>query len=138
VTYEESAAWDAEVWVQRVEAMAAGERSVMFVADDGGRLVGIAGGYVDPEEPDVPHLISMWVAPDARRRGVGRELVEAVADWARERGFGAIRLFITTGNETAAALYTRCGFKLTGRTIPLPRDPSVLEIEMRRDLAWQS
>jgi hypothetical protein len=35
-------------------------------------------------------------------------------------------------------MHEKCGFKPTGRTIPLPRDLEVLEIEMRRPLAWQS
>ena len=133
-THADALATPADEWARRVEAFAAGETSVVYVAAEDGQFIGSAGAFLDPEDHDRPHLWGMWVAPAARRQGVGRALVEAVAEWARSRGFTSIRLFVVGDNENAAALYLQCGFERTGNTMPLPREPSVLEIEMRRDL----
>ncbi len=51
-------------------------------------------------------LISMWVAPFARGRGVGDALVAAVVD----RADGVVSLLVKESNLAAASLYRRHGF----------------------------
>jgi ribosomal protein S18 acetylase RimI-like enzyme len=75
-------------------------------------------------------LYGLWVEPEARGNGIGLALTGAVLDWARSCGARVVFLFVVAGNFEALALYRRAGFAETGRTIPLPRDPSVMEIEM--------
>lgn len=74
---------------------------------------------VDPPGVDVamigldlrgePELISMWVAPEVRRQGVGEALVRAVIDEAAGR---PVRLRVMTGNDRAREFYARLGFVL--------------------------
>lgn len=52
-------------------------------------------------------LISMWVAPAARGRGVGDALVQAVIEWGREQRASRIVLGVTGNNGHAVALYRR-------------------------------
>ncbi len=56
----------------------------------------------------------MWVSPAARGRGAGDALVAAVERWARQTGASVLRLAVTQGNDNAAALYLRNGFRHTG------------------------
>jgi ribosomal protein S18 acetylase RimI-like enzyme len=91
---------------------------------------GLAG--VIGEDPGTAELVSMWVAPAARGRGVGEALVTAAAEWAKGRDYREVHLWVTESNAHAQALYERCGFTPTGERQPLPSDPSVLEIGMRR------
>jgi ribosomal protein S18 acetylase RimI-like enzyme len=77
----------------------------------------------------------MWVSPRARGHGVGEALVSAVTGWAAARGFAAVHLWVTETNSPARRLYERCGFKPTGERKPLPSDPSLHELAMRRPLA---
>jgi GNAT superfamily N-acetyltransferase len=102
----------------------------MFVATDlaSGDWIGCGGGYVDTD--GTPNLISMWVAPERRGRGVGRSLVEAVIDWARSAGHEQLRLDVVRGRDSATRLYGRLGFRPTGRSTPMPRDPNLVEDEM--------
>jgi ribosomal protein S18 acetylase RimI-like enzyme len=73
-------------------------------------------------------VISMWVEPSARGRGIGRALLDAVVEWAKERDPSrAIRLSVTDGNDAARRLYERYGFVDTGVTEPL-RSNSALTI----------
>lgn len=56
------------------------------------------------------HLEELDVHPDHGRRGLGRQLVQAVVEWAREAGYPAITL--TTFRHLAwnAPFYRRLGF----------------------------
>jgi GNAT superfamily N-acetyltransferase len=95
--------------------------------------VGLAAGYL--ETPGMAELVSMWVSPQARGRGVGEALIARVADWARgQADVTTLHLWVTTGNKPARLLYERCGFALTGEGQPLPRDPSLHEVAMSRPL----
>jgi GNAT superfamily N-acetyltransferase len=85
------------------------------VAPVHGEPLGIAGAWVEAASPDTTHLISMWVAPDARGRRVAAHLVEAVAGWARERGHHTVELEVAAGNRAALTAYLRCGFVVTQR-----------------------
>jgi ribosomal protein S18 acetylase RimI-like enzyme len=78
-----------------------------------GRPVGIASG-VPTDDAGVAELISMWVHPTARGKGVGDELIRAVERWARATGAAVLRLTVMDGNAAAAALYERNGFRYTG------------------------
>jgi ribosomal protein S18 acetylase RimI-like enzyme len=55
-------------------------------------------------------LISMWVAPFARGRGVGDSLVDAIIGWAREQQASKVTLAVYGNNQRALALYRRHGF----------------------------
>jgi len=62
-------------------------------------------------------LLSMWVAPFARGRGVGDLLVNAVMEWAREQQASKVVLAVFEGNERALALYRRHGFVDAGAIV---------------------
>jgi ribosomal protein S18 acetylase RimI-like enzyme len=116
-------------WVQRVERWN-GESGVGFLAMDEDIGCGIAGSFLDQKDATSAHLISMWTAPTHRERGIGRLLVNAVADWARSRDAHILLLMVTSNNERAIRFYERLGFTRTGRIEPYANDPDVIEYEM--------
>ena len=52
----------------------------------------------------------LYVSESARRSGLGRALVEAACDHARERGCGRIQLDVNEANPAAVGLYESLGF----------------------------
>ena len=70
-------------------------------------------------------LEDLFVREEARRSGLGRALVEAALERARERGCARIELDVNEDNEAAIALYEACGFrtepKPPGRTLFIGR-----------------
>jgi ribosomal protein S18 acetylase RimI-like enzyme len=76
----------------------------------------------------------MWTAPTHRQQGIGRLLVNGIADWARLRGADLLQLMVTSSNEAAMLFYERLGFTRTGRTEPYPNDLRLIEYEMARSL----
>lgn len=133
-TYAREAAFGEADWLARLDRWN-GERGAGFPAIAGGRTCGIAGCLLDTSDPATADLVSMWTAPEERRAGVGRVLVESVAEWCRQRGVGILRLMVTGNNEGAIRFYERLGLQRTGRTEPYPNDPAVLEYEMARPVS---
>jgi GNAT superfamily N-acetyltransferase len=128
-TYAREVGFTEAQWRGRIN-----ERSVTFFAYDESDDVapaGLAGVYVAETAPDV---VSMWVRPGSRGRGVGEALIGATAAWATARSFSTLFLWVTQSNAPARRLYTRCGFTPTGESQPLPSDPSQPEIRMSRAL----
>jgi ribosomal protein S18 acetylase RimI-like enzyme len=125
-TYAREASFTEEQWRGRIS-----DRSVTYVAyrPDNPEPAGLAGVYVADGVADV---VSMWVRPSARGNGVGEALIDATADWAKARDHDSILLWVTESNTSARKLYERCGFALTGERQPLPSDPALPEIRMRR------
>ena len=133
-TWTKEAQMSEEDWLRRAEQWS-NARSVGFLLVEEADPCGIAGGFIDAEDPNRVHLVSMWVAPARRRTGTGFYLLKAVSDWAAGRGARVLRLTVTSSNEAAIAFYRRCGFSMTGRTEPYPNDPALFEYEMIRALA---
>lgn len=75
---------------------------------------GAPAGMVSVAAPDTDgmvELISMWVAPEARGRGVGDEAVRQAIVWATRRFPNCgMRLSVKAGNRHAVGLYQRHGF----------------------------
>lgn len=119
-------------WEERARLGAAGDDRATFFAYDGDDAIGIVGGYREERRRDEVDLVSMWVAPSHRGRGVGRALVGAVLSWARDTGASTVSLWVTRGNDPAQRLYETMGFEVTDQVQPLPSDPCKDEVRMVR------
>ncbi|WP_280393774.1 GNAT family N-acetyltransferase [Nocardia brasiliensis] len=104
---------------------------VQFVAVGDGVELGTVGAMRDVDRGGL-HLVSMWVAPEARGTGVSDLLVEAVLDWADTAGSPPVWLEVADGNTVAERLYLRHGFVRTGVTGPVAPDDPRLEHELVR------
>ncbi len=69
------------------------------------------GRTVGPEA----ELLTLAVHPDARRRGIGAQLVRAIETAAVGHGAEACLLEVAADNAPARALYDGLGYKLVGR-----------------------
>ena len=118
-------------WRARLEIP--GSHNVIAMVD--GRPVGMVSGVPVEHPGDSVELISMWVSPMVRGRGVGDCLIREVERWAAERGAKSLRLSVMPDNLRAAALYKRLGFTDTGEPGELLPDGAGRERVMAKDLA---
>jgi len=128
-TLEETLARPTEAWDQQARDLPT------FLAVERGRDVGIARGARDSDDPSRLWLLSMWVAPEARGKGLGEALVQAVIDWARSTPAAVLVLDVGVDNRPASALYERMGFVPNGAvwSHPPPREhirEKQLELEL--------
>lgn len=105
---------------------------VAAIASDG-RWIGTMGAYIPPI--GTPVLVGVYVAAPFRGSvpGVTDALLEAVEEWARERG-DTLTLLVHERNARALAAYAKRGFQLTGRSEPYELNPSERDLEMVKPL----
>ena len=119
-------AWPAESF-----RMAQGRaRTATLTARDGGRLVGYA---VFRTVLDEAELLSLAVAPEDRRRGVGGMLLDDLFERVRRGGVISLYLEVRADNRAAFALYASRGFVIEGRRPGYYRDATDALL-MRRTL----
>lgn len=63
---------------------------------------------------DEAEILSIAIAPDQRRRGMGKALLEEVVHSATSEGMRSLFLEVDAGNTAARALYERSGFSRVG------------------------
>ncbi len=93
-----------------------GRRGPALVGEDAGRVIAFAAVSEYSEVPayfDVGEF-GIYVAGDARRRGVGRELLSALCSAAEEDGRFKLLGKIFADNEPSLALCRACGFAEVG------------------------
>jgi GNAT superfamily N-acetyltransferase len=92
------------------------QRGVTLLAWDGVEPIGMAmiGAHLDSplfRQRSWAEVTALHVVPEARGSGVADLLMEAGLAWARERGYGEVRLYVTAANERARRFYARSGFR---------------------------
>ena len=70
----------------------------------------------------VAYVEGIWVAPEWRRKGVARLLLNAGMDWARGRGRTEIASDVQLPNLVSQAVHTRLGFEETERLVTYRMD----------------
>src|SRR5262245_9100437 len=88
------------------EQIAAGS---VFVAERDGIVAGFAA--VVPRADGGAELDALFVEPHLWKRGIGRRLVDHVADVARVKAASFLHVF---GNPHAEGFYLSCSFSVTG------------------------
>ncbi len=101
-----------------------------LAAEMNGKLIAYAGIFYVADVADV-HTIT--VAAEHRRKGIGRELLKRLIDWARTKKAEAIMLEVRVGNEEALPLYTQNGFTEISRRENY-YGPGLTAIIMRKEL----
>ena len=98
----------------RIEA----ESAALFVAELNGRVVGFAYMEYEPVlyaelATRVAWLHDIYVEPDARHSGAGRELIDAVNAEAKRQGADKVLLSVSVKNAEGQLFFEQNGFSTT-------------------------
>ena len=111
-----------------------GAIDLLAVDIDRNAVVGTATGTQSKDRASCAELISMWVDPSVRGRGVATALITAIARWAASIGATTLALSVMPANVAARRTYERNGFAVSdepGDLLP----GSQPELVMLRDLS---
>ncbi|MBK8899908.1 MAG: GNAT family N-acetyltransferase [Anaerolineaceae bacterium] len=131
------------------------EDGTYFVAEANGRILGCGGwsrrkslyngdeAYELPEKDvflnplyDAAKIRAMFVHPQAARQGIGRALLLAAENAARQAGFSRLELLAT---RTGEPLYTAVGFAVQERLdVILPDDTPFAVARMEKEIGYVS
>jgi ribosomal-protein-alanine N-acetyltransferase len=81
----------------------------MSVAEDGNTIVGYCGVFV-PAPGIEADILTVAVLPAYRRKGIAREFMRQIEEYAAEREASAMMLEVELENEPAIKLYESLGY----------------------------
>lgn len=88
------------------------DKSVYFVAEEDGRILGGCGIYPTAGLPEgYAELVKYYLSADARGRGIGRELMERSTEAARDMGYTKLYLESLPVFAKAVSIYEKQGFR---------------------------
>ena len=86
--------------------------SAYYIIEDNGKIIGGAGiAQLDNYEGNVCELQKMYFLPEARGRGLGRQMMDVCLQKAKSVGFEQCYLETLPYMEDARKLYAKVGFK---------------------------
>jgi ribosomal protein S18 acetylase RimI-like enzyme len=99
-----------------LQARLGGGDSVIYLAEEEGTVVGFVQLYplfssTAPRPGRIWLLNDLYVTPDVRGRGVGRQLMDRARQLAEETGARSIELTTASSNTRAQALYESLGYR---------------------------
>ena len=86
-------------------------RHHLAVAIDDGQVIGFASGvhYVHPDKPAELWINEVGVAPDHQGHGIGKAVIRALLDHAKQLGCGEAWVLTNRSNHAALRLYASVG-----------------------------
>jgi putative acetyltransferase len=85
--------------------------STYFVAEENGILLGGAGIFPTEGLPDgVCELVKMYLAKEARGKGLGQKMISHVMEWAKDNGYHTVYLETMPELSKAVKVYEQFGF----------------------------
>ncbi len=100
----------------------------ILLAEVDGELKGVVA--LRPLEEGISEMKRLFVQPGARGIGVGRLLIEAVLQKAREAGYSAVRLDSLQHMKSAIGIYRSLGFRDIEAYYENPVCPVYLELKL--------
>ena len=102
---------------RRFQAISADSSYATLVAARGGDVLGMVGLHLErfyESNSSCVRIMALVVGSEHRGRGVGRILVSAAEDWARQRGAREIMLTTHKRRADAHRFYVSMGYEATG------------------------
>jgi ribosomal protein S18 acetylase RimI-like enzyme len=94
----------------------------------------MVAAYRDEDDRRLFHVVAMWVAPEARRVGIGRLLLGEIEAWIRACGGTSVQLFVTDAASAARQLYVSAGYERDGVQVESRHTPGLVEVSLTKGL----
>jgi len=134
-TLAQAQAFPDNLWQERAIAGAAGVDQITVLAVSGERTIGmtIALGRPNSDHRIVP-IVSVFVTPSERRKGVAGRLLGIAQAWARDQGGSRTSLWVEEENVPARSFYESIGYVATLDRQKMTSPPPAWEIRLEKVL----
>jgi ribosomal protein S18 acetylase RimI-like enzyme len=95
---------------RHIDADVAANSEGVFIAEEDGKVLGYITTRVD-REAGIGQIPNLAVAPSARNRGLGRQLIEYALTYFRSLGLTHAKIETLEQNPIGQHLYPACGFR---------------------------
>jgi len=133
-TYEREAAFPDQTWAERAVRSAAGDDAATLLAIQNDEPVGIVTAMRNEAQIQLFHVVGMWVAPEARREGVGRRLLNGIEGWIASCDGTNAHLSVTDAATAAMQLYESAGYRPDGISTESRHTPGLMEVSLLKRL----
>ena len=104
---------------QGLRTMLANPNATILKYEQGGQLIGCV--YLEQKGNSL-YLGMLTVSPDAQAGGIGKQLMTAAEQLARDRHCRTMTMTVIPQRHELIAFYERRGYQATGETEPFPMD----------------
>lgn len=106
-----------ENFIQIINELLDNDEKMAYIAKYEGKVVGLIIGMIESNSRlELPNEIGyiglLTVLKDYRRKGIGKELVDKLKDWFKEKKITEIELFTTINNEESRRFWDKSGYKV--------------------------
>jgi GNAT superfamily N-acetyltransferase len=112
---------------ERVSHLISEPTTAILVAERDGCLLGLAVLVETPASTNplrialrATEIVTMVVRKYAHRQGIGKSLLTASLDWAKQHGAERVELSVYAFNDDALRLYATTGFEMLSHRMVLP------------------
>jgi len=106
-----------ENFIQIINELLDNDEKMAYIAKYEGKVVGLIIGIIESNSRlELPNEIGyiglLTVLKEYRRKGIGKELVDKLKEWFKEKKITEIELFTTINNEESRRFWDKNGYKV--------------------------
>jgi len=92
------------------------EYSVLFIAEQGEKIIGYVFGFIFTNYPGysprrVGFINDLMVTRSQQRQGIGKQLLRAIEVWFKEKEIEVMQLYVANLNNSGRDFWQACGYE---------------------------
>jgi len=136
-TLEEAKQMPDSRWKALTKCNSEGRESICALAFNIKEPIGIIVGGLDDHVKDRAHVVTAWIEPGLRGKGIAESLFRFISDWADIAGAKVLTAEVNMHNLRAQAFYRKMGFELLDEQPFITPEPTKSQKSLKKIMTIQ-